>query len=136
MTDENYKPTKKEVFNEFGKQIKSGTNKTLNYIKENGKSFIETQGVFYTLPSLLRKRDDLPERNLGQGLGIFLGSMQLFFYIINANNTFLPDKELWLIPVATNVISGLYEAGRAIYKNTEKRIIEKHNKSLEGELKE
>jgi len=132
MEKENYKPSKKEVFSEIG-------NKTKYFIKKNWKSLVDNQKLFYAVPTMLRKirKDNCEiERNIGDGIGTTLLATQAIFYVVNATNQFFPDNELYLIPVATNVASGLYEGVRAIYKNTEKKLIKNHNKGLEEEVKQ
>jgi len=141
---EDYKPSKKEVFSELGSQIKSGSKKalncTLNYIKEAKNCFMHLQKPVYALPTFIRKKgwdtSEIPANKLGIGIGAIFTIGQLGFYIENATDNILPDNELYLIPLATNVASGLYEGVRAIYKNTEKKLMEKHNKGLEAEVKQ
>ncbi len=135
---ENYKPSKKEVFNELGNQIKSGSNKALNFIKKTRNAFIHLQKPVYALPTFIRKKgwntSGIDGNILGGVTGAFFAGAQITFYMGNACNSYFPDNELWLIPVVTNVASGVYEIGRGIYKKTERKLIEKHNKGLESEV--
>jgi len=150
--EQEYKPTRKEVFNELGNEVKtssktalnhlkSGSKKSWNCIKRNASDFIDLQKIIYAIPSVMNDESKISKRSFGDNLGIVLDSMQLVFYLSNAANMASPESfnfgfehNYWLIPVATNVASGFYEIGKKIYKNTEKKLIEKHNKGLEGDV--
>ncbi|MCX6750656.1 MAG: hypothetical protein NTZ83_04320 [Candidatus Pacearchaeota archaeon] len=140
-TTQEYKPARKEVFNELGNEVKTSSKKAWNCLKRNVGDFIETQKIIYTFPSLFEGKQKYGKLTFGDGLGMIADMGQLVFYMGNIIDAIEPDNlfgfnhNYWLIPVATNVASGIYEAGRKIYKNTEKKLIENHNKGLEGEVK-
>jgi hypothetical protein len=141
MTEKEYKPSRKEVFNEIGNRVKTSSKIALNHLKRNASDFINTQKILYTFPSALKSKQKYGKLTFGDGLGALADVGQIVFYFgniidaITPENTFGFEHNYWLIPVATNVASGLYEAGKAIYKNTEKKLIEKYNKNLESEVK-
>lgn len=119
MTNEKYKPTKKEVLEEIVAPLEKIGDKTKDYIKN---SLIEAVSL-YGAPTAARivSRDNY----CPTALGTMLGGAQGAIYMMLAQK----GIHAWTIPIATNILSGAYELGRNIYKKAEKRVIENHNKS-------
>ena len=125
---ENYKHSRKEVLNEVFNGIKDVPLK--DNLKGFGKNFFECNAAIYSFPTMVRKEDfgtDL-DKNQGSVLGTIFGCVgvgaQAYFY---GNTAFsgTPEPEVLLIPAATNLISGMYELGRNIYRNAESRLRKK-----------
>jgi hypothetical protein len=137
---EEYKPSRKEVFEEIENTVRTGGKKTLNSLMENGKDFFKMQKLIYALPSLMKdasKQKKITRGYVAGGLAVYIQSgFYLAKFLDDINNNFYFDHPWWIIPVCTNVASGLYESGKAIYKNTEKKLIEEHNDWIEKEVKE
>jgi len=152
---EEYNPTKKEIVKEIGSGFKSTFSK--ENLKDFGKNLKDFGGycgfVFslvsiapYIIPSTIRSlnepsspEDKETSMNKAEEVGAFTGLgggvigwfVQLGSYVHIADKYNLP--EIGLIPVATNVLSGIYEFGRHSYKKAEKRLIERDkSKSLDS----
>jgi hypothetical protein len=159
-TTQEYKPTKKEVFNEIlnefksksiakSKSITNRASKAGKSLKDFGKVYVVgtalMAGMPYAIPTYARSFKEAKENpsyfetnaeDTGANCGFITGTMvdigQFLGYVYAVSED---HPEALLIPLATNVLSGAYEIGRNIYKNTEKKLIEKHNiKNLESEV--
>ncbi len=154
-----YTPTRKEVFEEIGrglaktgKNIGTGLVKTGEAIKNFcmglGVGLLEISKIPYIIPTYVRQSKELKEKNLGDyhlekseiagllasfiasGVG-FIGQIALYEHLVKETK----HPEIWLVPVATNVASGLYEIGRKMYNNARERVIENHkSKDLESSV--
>ena len=62
------------------------------------------------------------EYSLGLGIGGFLNAVQLIGYVKLVVNYDVP--EALLFPLATNVVSGIYEGARAIKNKSSKKTLE------------
>lgn len=115
--ENNYKPTKKEVL----KEIVTPSKKLKDYLKTS----LESNLCLYAIPTAIRK--NLPEKN---NAGSIIGSsMQGSIYL----NLYFEDIPAYLLPLATNVLSGIYELGRLVYKKAEKRVISKNLEKIAEE---
>ncbi|MDP4039696.1 MAG: hypothetical protein Q8P57_03900, partial [Candidatus Pacearchaeota archaeon] len=66
------------------------------------------------------------------GIGLDIAQVMGYSYAVEQDH-----PEALLIPVVTNVASGVYEVGRSMYKNARQRILEKHKtEGLEATLQE
>jgi hypothetical protein len=109
METQEYKPTKKEVLTELAKPIK----KAGQYIKKALRDNLE----LYVMPTTFRKS---PSGNLN-----FLGTFGLIDQGIFYEQLICKaDIPAYWLPIATNILSGLYETGRYFYKKTEKKVIQ------------
>jgi hypothetical protein len=120
MEKEAYKPSRKEVLTEVVRPVRETGKKVGKYF---GDSLIEMLAVYMT-PTAIRKFS-----NINTGLGMALNAAQLLTYVSLAKK----GIPAYLIPLATNVASGIYETGKFVYKKAEQRLIGKR-KSLEGKL--
>jgi len=155
MTKE-YQPTRKEVFGEMVNEVKQyfsednlkniGTK--LKQIGETSLGMAEFTSLFpYVLPTTIRALKDAktslsgktefnPTYNVGfpagfvGGIGLNIVQVMGYSYAVKQDN-----PEALLIPVVTNVASGVYEFGRSMYKNVRQRVLEKHKtEGLEATL--
>ena len=121
MEKEDYKPTREEVLAEVVRPTKEAGKKAGKYLKQSLMGSL----VAYIIPTALRKTPN----HKGTNLEVALDAFQIITY----SQLAMKGIPAYLIPIATNVLSGIYEAGRFIYKNAEEKLINK-NKSLEGKL--
>lgn len=141
----NYKPTRKDIVKEMckGLEIKNETYKTF---KKNAgdilKGTIGASILLYALPSIKITNDEHKKDFHG-----LMNSTELLNFIDIGNLIGLGGwylqyrgyKELieqgypaWILPVATNVMSGIYEL-KGYYDNTKNKLIENH-KGLEDKV--
>jgi len=121
MENTEYKPTRREILRELVKPIKEKTKKIGKHVKDSFRDNL----YLYAIPTLIRKGGF---KTNSISLGTILAGTQVAEYAK------LADKDIpayWL-PIATNVLSGIYETGRYFYKKTEEKLI---NSKLEKELK-
>jgi hypothetical protein len=155
---EEYQPTRKEVFGEMVNGVRqyfSGDNlKNIgSKLKQTGGNFLTAVGLVsvcpYILPTTIRGVKDAKTSSSGEtefdathhvgystGLlgGLALDVVQITGYSYAVEND---HPEALLIPVVTNVASGVYEVGRSMYKNARERVLEKHKtEGLEATLQE
>lgn len=148
---ENYKPAKKEIYDEL---ISGFKNKSIEYFKAFVSPAISAGAVsavasMHAIPSYFRWLRARVENDAEQpGVGSFIstctgmltgitistiGSELIYISVLKSDY-----PEIALLPIATNVLSGLYELGRGSYKNAEKRLIKKrkaeNNDCLEKRL--
>jgi len=153
MTDE-YQSTRKEVLSEILNGVRSGVRS--KFTKENaskvGKSLkdfgayaVGTGGrmlaFLYIAPTVVRIiRDPKPDKPdsdsspyyssaeiIGGYTGTIGGIVADFGQVVGYTYAATEDHpEFLLIPVATNVASGVYEIGRKIYSDAKERFLEKH----------
>ncbi len=146
---ENYNPTRKEVLREAfsGVNLKN----TRSKLKQVGGDFIAMASISslcpYIIPTTVRLHRDI--ESLGEkveidvadyiglsagliaGVGSYIVQVGGYLYAVEHDH-----PEALLIPVATNVVSGVYEVGRKIYNNARQKILDKHNaEGLESTLK-
>ena len=148
----NYEPTRKEVFVEIFGNI-GGDYFTKDNIRNLRKGFTDASKIFfastatlvsapYVVPSFSRLIKEVGDEDvqlkvlerIGLHSGFFTGLVadigQLFGYFYLAVDD---HPEALLIPLATNVVSGLYEIGRHKYRSVRNRLVEKHRReSLES----
>ena len=146
---EKYEPSRREIcaelwceFKDLSKKIISGTGKSL---KEFG-SLASLGGAVmvvspYAIPTAVRvfreiKDDDGSNKislagTVGAYIGLYCGlaadTGQVFGYAYVADRGY---PEAFAIPIATNVISGVYELGRKAYKNARQNVVNRHNESV------
>jgi len=149
-----FQPTRIEVLGEVWKGVRSKFNKenlpkTSRGLKDFSVAFgtlgAHMMAMPYAIPSYLRsfrgsKSDGNLEMNPVEDVGAIAGIVtglvadfgQIGCYI------FLIDEghpEALLIPAVTNVVSGMYEIGRSLYRNAKQRVLEGHNvEGLEATL--
>jgi hypothetical protein len=153
-----YKPTGKEVFGEMVNGIRqyfSDDNfKNIgSKLKQTGENFLVAAGAVsicpYILPTTIRRiKDSKSSSNediqfdatdhIGYSTGFLSGMALDFAQIIGYSYAMEHNHpEALLIPVVTNVASGVYEVGRSMYKNARQRVLEKHKtEGLEATLQE
>ena len=102
------------------KEDKKG--KIKNYLKNS----LEYNLAFYALPTIGRKGENGSHANI---VG-FIGTIAQFYAYIRLAEKGIPAY--WL-PVATNILSGLYETGRYFYNKAEKKLVDK-NKNIEKKV--
>jgi hypothetical protein len=130
--------SRKQVLNEIGKDIKDGSKNTLASMLEGVRTFIDTQKIVYAFPSYGHGEPEYGKLTSLDDLGIALDVAQVLFYTINFADRIIPEHALgfehnyWLIPVVTNTISALYEAGKNYCKKTEKKLIEDNSKGIKN----
>ena len=157
MTEE-YQPTKKEVFGEMVKEIRQhfrGDNvKNIgSKLKQTGENFLVAAGLVsicpYILPTIIRGVKDSKSssyentqfdatHHVGYSIGLLSGLALDVAQVMGYSYAVEHDHpEALLIPVATNVTSGVYKIGRSIYNNARKKVLEKHKtEGLEAKLQE
>jgi len=127
---DNYDPTGKEI---LGEMVEDGFGTRL---KEVVLTAITVSTIPYILPTVIREWNELKPINnqygsdftgntaydVGVVCGMFLDVAQLAAYAYAQTE----GSNLWLIPVVTNVLSGIYEARRR-YNNTRERILDRYN---------
>ncbi|HLC56342.1 MAG TPA: hypothetical protein VJJ23_03855 [Candidatus Nanoarchaeia archaeon] len=145
----NYAPTKSEVVKEIG-------NGFVSYIKDwkfkdsNLKYAIESLlfvTIFpYILPTTIRSlnkpltaeeknRTYTKTEDVLTGLAIVAGIGGIVIQVVGYYQLARHDKEEFLlIPVTTNVISGIYEIGRHQVDNAKRRLIDRNKRSLDDKL--
>lgn len=144
MESNTYGPKIKEIAKRTTKEM---GNDTLKYGKAFFGEALHSNTILYDLPTVFRKgigglfhefksKGEEIAGSIGFMLGYVVGGIaQVELYKNLMDKTELP---LWAIPIATNVISGIYEAGRAVHKkyieNKKKLTSEHSKKSLEESL--
>ncbi len=138
-----YKPNLREIVKEIGSDVKKFFDNTPTMLKATygtakifGKA---TGGVIvgpYIIPSIVqafRKIDSeikpikQHEVIVGQALGVMPGSLVIFSQMhLYSDLIRKGHPEVLLVPVATNILSGIYEWGRS----AQRRLVKKH-KDLE-----
>jgi hypothetical protein len=143
---EEYQPTRIEILSE----IWNGVRRCGKSLKDFGK-YARKQGelmltIPYIIPTAVRnirnaKSDgDLSKyslaKNIGGITGVIGGLVADIGQVVGYGYAVKEDHpEFLLIPVATNVASGVYEIGRKMYANARERVLEKHKpKGLEATL--
>lgn len=110
--EDKYKPTKKEVLKEIVTPL---LKKSKDYLKIS----LEGNLSFYVIPTVIRKswatKTNEADIAFCAAQGVLYGKL-IFEQHIPA----------YLLPLATNVLSGVYELGRFVYKNAEKRLLTKN----------
>ncbi len=155
--EEDYNPSRREVFREMSSGMSSGSRKVFNgvfskksvlRIGKEFKDFVIFGGVIlgavstlpYYIPTVAReiksplsysyRKYSLGE-NIGGWVGFFGGVAldigQVYSYHYLATHN---HPEVLVIPVVANVISGGYELSRIGWRNAKKRLVEKHKKEL------
>jgi len=122
MANEEKKPTKKEVLKEIVRPLKE-------VAKETGKQLetaLENNLDFYILPTAIRK--DSKAFNFPGYAGV-VSQIGIYATLIEKG---IPA---YLIPITSNVLSGIYELGRYVYKKAEQKVIDNKTSKLEGKLK-
>lgn len=141
---EEYQPSTREICAEIWSRGEDSHKRNLQIAGSALKEFcfsstkicaITALGL-YTIPTVGRKIreeiaikdeiDSLPKHYgelTGGAIGTVAGVVQLFGYCHLATGD---HPELLSIPVATNIISGIYELGRTSYRNARQRLLEKH----------
>jgi hypothetical protein len=153
MADE-YQPTKREVLSEIWNGVRS------KFTRENtsnvGKSLKDFVGMYavgtafmvgmpYAIPTYARgfKNHENSDYDLemnaqivGEIGGIVTGVVADIGQVVGYGYAVKEDHpEFLLIPVATNIASGVYEIGRKMYNNARQRVLDKHkSESLEATL--
>ena len=143
---ENYNPTRKEVLREaFSEVSLKNIGSKLRQVGTNFIGVVSAASICpYISPTAFRvwkedkssgKNDVADKIELTAGLlgaiAITYAQAEGYLYAVEHDH-----PEALLIPVATNVASGVYEIGRKIYNNTRQKLISKHNaESLESALK-
>jgi len=152
MTDE-YQPTRKEVLSETWNGVRSKfTRENASKFGKSLKAFSEyTLGIGslmlaipYIVPTAVRNFRNVDENTskttLAEDIGGYTGTAcgiladigQLGGYYYVAKEGY---PEFLLIPVATNLASGIYEIGRKMYNDAKQRVLEKHKpEGLEATL--
>jgi len=155
---EEYQPTRKEVFGEMVNEVKqyfSGDNlKNIGTkLRQTGQHFLKMTGAIslfpYVLPTTVRIIKDTKTsssyktgvdatHNVGfpagfvAGIGLDIAQVMGYYSAVKHDH-----PEALLIPVVTNVASGVYEVGRSMYKNARQRVLEQHKtEGLEATLQE
>lgn len=148
--EDQYKPTRKEVFTELSRGINDQVDKikerTLNTVVKTpyhislGLQFFAGTSIYlHILPSMSRiqfeynKIPNSRSATTGESISILMGAFfgsasylaQLAAYFQVAEKTNTP--EVGFIPLATNVASLGYETYRHFYKKAEQTLIEKNN---------
>ncbi len=132
----NYKPTKKEVLKEMWDGIRKSFNDVKNISKESVIGAFTRNTFLYIIPSALKSdtymfKDSFPVKIGGGMLGMIGIAGQMTVY----NEVYKKGyPEALLIPVATNVASGIYELTRYSYNKAKKQLIKNHNQSLETKV--
>jgi len=144
--EEEYQPTKKEVLGEMWDGVRSSftkekASKVGKPFKEFGNAGLEVGWTLltmpYVIPSFVRGcKDDAVKPSYefdsnAEMVGAYTGCIgglvadvgQIVGYAYAVKHD---HPEILLIPVATNVASGLYEIGRKMYGNAKQRVLEKH----------
>lgn len=140
---EKYEPTRREVVREMARSLKV-SRANLKSLKNIAMDFVasatSTAFALYIIPKVARcirsKEDssnseevdfssDIQEIGLYAGFitGVVSWSAQTAAYSYAARNG---HSEALLIPVATNVASGVYEIGRFMYNRARDRLLERH----------
>lgn len=140
-----YKPSTKEVLKEIGKDIGNGFKKVGKGIGYGVGTFVYASAVPYFIPTQYRKIKDDEDSIFGtkdtsicsklsdtEFIGVLMGSstgligtvVQTIFYGAAAYQGY---PEFLVIPATTNLCSGLYEK----YRNTEKKLMEKEQSSVD-----
>lgn len=157
---EKYEPSNKEVYAEMWYGIKDllkrNLPKTIRLLKDfgvySGDIAVKVALAPYAIPTGVRKIEesesdgrvskDWDDYSLAQKVGSWAGAYggiaidigQIVGYYLLAKND---HPEALAIPVATNLISGVYELGRLSYRNARQRILEgpdnKNFKMLSGQ---
>tara|TARA_Y100000310_G_scaffold272554_1_gene287615 strand:- start:15356 stop:15814 length:459 start_codon:yes stop_codon:yes gene_type:complete len=148
---EDYNPTRKEVLEEVVNRIKQPFNRDRlkavgTKLKETGKYSIATIGFFslcpYILPTTIHWIRDgkfflyQETKHTACNVGLIIGAVTGIALDIAQTVGYLhaleyDHPEVLLIPVVTNAVSGICEAGRKVYNNAKQRISDRH-KDLEG----
>ncbi len=132
-TPKEYSPSAKEIVNEVHKDVKDYLSKKpyvpyLNFLSSAIKSFIFINIMPYALPSTinyLKKSDFLLMYDNPKEWGCYIGVVLGASLAIITYAEYIPKKlslEYLLIPVATNLGSGIYET----VKSARNRLIEKN----------
>lgn len=120
---EDYNPKRKEVsvdLVESVKQVGLSSLKTtaalnlLPYVLPTAKKFFKSKALISS---------EIAEYGMGAIAGIALGAAQIagYSYMVEKGNS-----EILLIPIATNIASGIYEAGRGIYNNAKQKLLKRN----------
>ncbi len=144
--EEKYRPTKGEVWGEVWNGIKSKFTKekfsrTGKALKDFSEEWYEgTKGMVilpYVVPSVRRsvreyKRDvKFPlwtVKDTGVAAGFVtgfvadMGQIIGYGYVVSKGH-----PEVLLIPVVTNVASGVYETGRSLYRDAKQKVLDRHD---------
>ncbi len=140
-----YNPARKEVFGEMINGIRQSFGKDNlknigSKLKQTGKNFLVGAGLLsicpYVLPTTIRGVKDLESSSSEETLfdsthhvsfstgllsGLALGVAQVMGYSYAAENG---HPEALLIPLATNVASGIYEIGRSMYDGARQKVLQ------------
>ncbi len=116
MDDNNYKLTSNEVISRMvGDAVANGLEKTLKFMKKPSKFLKKLALSTHAYPTYRRKLKDGTVDELSDGRnGVFLGG----FYGAPA----FVNPFVLLLPVSTNVASGLYELARKSYVNKKEEL--------------
>lgn len=141
MTEQNneYKPTLKEIAGQMGKDVVNVSYKLgkfgKEFVKDFGESFLRVSVLPYMLPNLFRNFEGIEEDFLdsaggliGISSGFFSYAPQVFGYYSLCHKG---HPEILLLPVATNVASGLYKLARS----AKERMADRKSNSLDLENK-
>jgi len=135
---EEYKPSRREVLSQMGKDVK-GLAKTISnsgkQIKDFAKGFAVISGTIATFPYYILKdiraitEESKPEKEVPQakfaggvcgfftGIGFLAAQMYGYYYAIENEHS-----EVCLLPLATNIVSGAYELGRMWYRSAADKV--------------
>lgn len=139
-----YQPTQREVYAEMWNGVKNSFSKKIGKpLREFGYSAVTVIAgcAFgpYVVPTLARKLRRMDTKSsitqdIGIGVGMaggiaaFVAQTAIYGYVAG----YLKHPEVALVPVATNIASGLYEIGRKMHSDAKQRLLHKHKKkSLE-----
>ncbi len=146
---ENYVPTKSEIAKEIGNNFVDSVKnlKFKNSILEEAVAIMALINIFpYSIASAIRYfKEPVSEEEKNRIYtktdhvitvssilaGVCGVGMQVFGYYQLARHG---KEEFLLLPVATNVISGIYEIGRYQVNNAKRRLINRHKGSLDDKI--
>lgn len=148
----NYEPTKREIRTEILRDLRGLLSK--ENLSRTGKS-LKKFGAFaggvcgaiivipYCIPTAIRglreTESQTGQLTLAENVAGWTGAIPGaaidvvqgcgYHYLATHNH-----PEVLAVPVATNVVSGLYEVSRAVYKNARQKLIGRHNREITDTL--
>ncbi len=137
-----YNPTRREVLEEMARGVFNRDNlKDIGVkLKQTGEGFI-SMNVFlnicpYILPTTIQGVREVSQtenknsraENVGLSIGLVTGLALDAAQVIGYKYAIQHDhSEALLIPVITNVASGVYEVGRKMYTKAKQRLLDRNN---------